>query len=1389
MNYKNKINISQKIIAQGENQSHPCACIGSCDFTEDIVKSTKEQNQIPKMNVTNLSEKVNSIIRLSQVSIADFYHAIFPNRDISGKRHGIHWRRTEHSGKRYNQPDSTLQTVQANSGGVTPYELHHVLAYGQGTKTSTISKGHILFYESDSKELSLEHKLDHWKILGLPEPTVRLWTGNKSFHDYWVLSEEVDMTRLAEIQVQILRHGKDLGADAWESWVSVNQVKPKTLRAPGYRHAKSGEESVAFANTGKYYSIEEFEALYPVEKRLGRWDEQSETFLPYQSFQKQEEERQQQLIQAQEQAAKVKRTWEEYRRSNPTGTLALSSISLRDLISNSNLATLDGGGSPGENNMPSVRLANDLIGCEQWASENGLHLIDSAGALFTEYGLRIGYSHAEIVSKFEACRSNNPHPSNPNIYKKIERLVGSAKQQEHKNVFQLKLNSDKVNKKDNTSHDESAVETEVYVRSQEEDKQGFNEEISWGESSLGYRISTLFKKFNPNQAANLHKGSEKAKQWSVAWTSQKARLDADMGNEVFAFGNIQTIRSTLLLSKTLYITDDPTNTKFENFIFIPTSDTSKNPSRTFTKAMADLKDWLLTSRSKGFKIDLVLEQSRRSLKLFQTLVHHGLGVFCLVENEQKIRRGAGFYLQQLKQTIVADKKIHSRYLGRLQDLISGFDPKVIFLKSDTGTGKTQTIKNYIKETNCKVLTVYSLEKLAINIARRLNLINYKDTDRFGKYTDSSNSKALNGDNNGLAITINSLKENGGFANFDVSAWENYQGEVILFLDEVESTLNALANSSTIPNRKDIYDVFSRLVKAIVKHPKGKIVCADANLSQSTIKLIDRLIPMGIDSLIVENTYGFQQSREAIIFDSKEELLYDLSLNKEKLNLIASDSRKILNDNALCSTTAIEELLGGADKVYRFDGETLHTTDDKRFNLINTIEELDKKGRIKKSCIISPAAATGISIENTAFDSVYGFFKGIADAETIHQMLERDRSDAPRKIFIAKTGLNIANYHLSKEELDFEEEVRIRTHFGIMDEMTAPLESANKAMNMTPNEPELLKEWRQEKKVFHAWQSKHLRLNVAAQLADRGYKVKQAVKPDSKNSIEDMDKTIKKITDFCEKTWETHKKQVAERDETVKELIRHDETKLKNLIQRQDRSSEEHLLVENYIIRKWIRSHDFEMNAEDVEIYYHFKAEVETGFHVWAELQGYGNIAESITNKRDLEANICTRKLRREIRTNQAARKLLLEKLEIHEMIERLEQMDEYSRFDKFIHDFNVKVCELKDEIARHLKGANPTLEETKALQNLGKLLTACGYKQEQLEHSRKTPYGERVRFYRLRPPQSNIIRIWEAWIEHEMLNSGWSEEKCQEMVTKIDNYINEVESAENAYLHSPVGLI
>ena len=130
----------------------------------------------------------------------------------------------------------------------------------------------------------------------------------------------------------------------------------------------------------------------------------------------------------------------------------------------------------------------------------------------------------------------------------------------------------------------------------------------------------------------------------------------------------------------------------------------------------------------------------------------------------------------------SDWEIDVDKLGKEPDILDKMDQNLI-INSDTGTGKTTLVKEYIKDRPCNVLSIVSRISKVFTEAG-IDIDHYTNSTR--KDLDKCNS---------LIIQVDSLLT---IATMDFS-------DNVIFLDEVNSIIKYLITSSTLKfNRQYIY---------------------------------------------------------------------------------------------------------------------------------------------------------------------------------------------------------------------------------------------------------------------------------------------------------------------------------------------------------------------------------------------------------------------------------------------------------------------------------------------------------------------------------------------------------------------------------------------------------
>lgn len=91
----------------------------------------------------------------------------------------------------------------------------------------------VLVHEDDGPD-DLQTKAERWMEIGL-EPTLQVWSGNKSIHNYWVMDQPVSPDQWQKLQKRL---ALTLGGDC--SLSDLGQI----MRVPGYTHPRTNKMTV-----------------------------------------------------------------------------------------------------------------------------------------------------------------------------------------------------------------------------------------------------------------------------------------------------------------------------------------------------------------------------------------------------------------------------------------------------------------------------------------------------------------------------------------------------------------------------------------------------------------------------------------------------------------------------------------------------------------------------------------------------------------------------------------------------------------------------------------------------------------------------------------------------------------------------------------------------------------------------------------------------------------------------------------------------------------------------------------------------------------------------------------------------------------------------------------
>ena len=223
----------------------------------------------------------------------------------------------------------------------------------------------------------------------------------------------------------------------------------------------------------------------------------------------------------------------------------------------------------------------------------------------------------------------------------------------------------------------------------------------------------------------------------------------------------------------------------------------------------------------------------------------------------------------------------------------------------------------------------------------------------------------------------------------------------LVLDEVCQVLRHLLTSSTCNKdgkRPVLLALFSELLQAA-----RRVIIADADLDNAAINYIQQLRGDGSRPFLIRNDYQapgyavrFIESADASAITG--ELLRDLQAGLRVY--VATDSKR--------ASKRIHRLIKELKReipALLINSETSGGADVRSF-----MEAPDRylSAIAPQAVVTSPSAATGLSIEGSHFDKVYGIFYGSSSTDAgMSQSLIRLRAPVPRVVWCSKYGRNFS----------------------------------------------------------------------------------------------------------------------------------------------------------------------------------------------------------------------------------------------------------------------------------------------------------------------------------------------------------------------------------------------
>lgn len=210
---------------------------------------------------------------------------------------------------------------------------------------------------------------------------------------------------------------------------------------------------------------------------------------------------------------------------------------------------------------------------------------------------------------------------------------------------------------------------------------------------------------------------------------------------------------------------------------------------------------------------------------------------------------------------------NNRYLN-----IEEIKNDTIIVKSDTGTGKTTSVCKMLKD-----------EENILSIVSRCSLVNQHiiSFDKVNVKIVSYEAENIHQENK-ICCQIDSIVK------INLSNIDKY----CVYLDEVNSTINYLLNSSTLVNRRDkVFKTFSYIIKNC-----RKLIVSDADISDVVFEFIDNY-RIHDNIIYVDNIFKNYNNIKAIHYNEVDEMIKKMSkiISSKNRGFVATfDSLKEMN---------------------------------------------------------------------------------------------------------------------------------------------------------------------------------------------------------------------------------------------------------------------------------------------------------------------------------------------------------------------------------------------------------------------------------------------------------------------------------------------------------------
>lgn len=348
--------------------------------------------------------------------------------------------------------------------------------------------------------------------------------------------------------------------------------------------------------------------------------------------------------------------------------------------------------------------------------------------------------------------------------------------------------------------------------------------------------------------------------------------------------------------------------------------------------------------------------------------------------------------------------LNQRYLGELAIAKS---EKLICLKAPKGTGKTETLAPIVAAATNEGQPVILLSH-RVQLAQAI-------ADRVGipYITEVKNSET--GSLLGFALCVDSLHPRGQ-AQFNAEHWR----EPLVIIDESEQVIwHALTASTEVKkHRVEVLKQMTQLFKNALAPGRGKVILADADLSDLSVEFVTGLAGVKVAPWTVLNTWQGSPWR-VCSYDQTTPVDWlgalEVHIRAGGKPFIALDGQKA---KSKWGTKVLEAHLKKKFphlRILRIDSESIADPNHPAFGCIGNLNTILLDYDI---VICSPSVGTGVSIDIRGhFTSVWGCFQGVTSENAARQALARVRETVERHVWVATYGLGrIGNGAISLKSL-------------------------------------------------------------------------------------------------------------------------------------------------------------------------------------------------------------------------------------------------------------------------------------------------------------------------------------------------------------------------------------